>query len=314
MINCLTALLMLISMAGTPTTPLGTIQGVVVNGTRAGEPLANAEVILRVGRDNSLLPIAKTRTDASGTFIFEALPIDASNTFSPGAERNGVYYPGGRHRLDADHRSSQSQIVVFDSVELSPLVVGTHELEIVVHHDFLEATERVEIVNPSRTTYVGARINDKLPTTLALSIPPNFDRVTFDNEFYGRRFQIVEHQLVTDIPWPPGNRELRFTYKVPLEKSSGIFRRRVDLPSDDVRVRVRADNSQRISCNLTGSMIPDKNATIEANAKNLAAGFTIEVRVGDVPVDWMRYARWSSLGILGALAFGSVAVHRWRVA
>ena len=97
---------------------------------------------------------------------------------------------------------------------------------------------------------MGTPVGDQPPVTLRLSIPANFDRVTFDSEFYGRRFRIADHQLVTDIPWPPGERELSFTYRVPVESSSGLFRRRLDMASRKVTLRVRGKSSDQMSCNL----------------------------------------------------------------
>ena len=144
---------------------------------------------------------------------------------------------------------------------------------------------------------------------MRLSIPPNFDRVTFDSEFYGRRFRIVDHQLVTDMPWPPGERELKFTYRVPLEESGGQFCRTLDVPSSYVRVQTAAKD-QRVSCNLSPAVVVGGRVIFAAKGEQLPSGYTIELRIGSLPIPWMQYARWSSLGVLCLMVVGTVVAHR----
>ena len=61
----------------------------------------------------------------------------------------------------------------------------------------------------------------------------------------GGVFRIVDHQLITDMPWPPGERTLKFRYRVPLEETGGQFRRTLDVPSSNVRVQAQAQGINR---------------------------------------------------------------------
>ncbi len=295
-----------------PLEPGGQIQGVVVNGTRGNEPLADVDVVLQGGHDLVLSPVAKTRTDIYGKFVFEDLPLGANITYLPGANRDGVHYPGDRTRLDRNNRVVAARIVAFEAVKApSPLIAEKHEIEVNIRQDLLEISETLLVANPSRATYVGEQLEDNSRITLSLTVPPTFDRVTFDSEFYGRRFRIVDHKPVTDIPWPPGRRELRFTYHIPLENSAGALRRTLDLPSSNVRIRVRGENTKQVSCNLPGPSEAGEYVQFAA-AKNLSAGSIIELQVGKLPIPWMLYTRWGSLGALGMLMLGTVAVHYRR--
>ena len=167
--------------------------------------------------------------------------------YLPGADLGGIHYPGNRIRLDPNHRVAESRIVAFDAVESpSPLTVKKHEIDVNIRQNVMEIGETLVVMNPSRNTYVGRRGDDDSRSTLQLSVPRNFDRVTFNNEFYGRRFGIKDHRPVTDIPWSPGCRELKFTYRIPLENSAGVFRRELDLPCDDFRIRVRAQMPSKL--------------------------------------------------------------------
>jgi hypothetical protein len=158
---------------------------------------------------------------------------------------------------------------------------------------------------------VGASQDGKEPVTLRLTVPPTFDRVTFDSEFFGRRFRIVDHQLVTDMPWPPGEREIRFTYRVPIEKSGGQLLRPLDLPSTKVCVRV-PPGGQQVSCNLSPARVVADRMLFESRAEQLPTGFKIELQIGKLPIPWMQYARWLSLTALVALPLGTILVSRIR--
>ena len=290
----------------------GTIQGVVVNGTRGNEPIGDVEVLLRAGPEGALAPVAATRTDLYGKFVFEDVPLDPAIVYLPGADRDGVHYPGKRIRLDSANRFAHVTIVAFDGVEApSPLIAERHEIDVNVQQNVMEISEAVAITNPSRATYVGAQLEAEQAVTLSLSVPPNFDRVTFGSEFYGRRFRIMDHQPVTDIPWPPGKRELRFSYRVPIEKSGGMFRRTLDMPSRNVTLRVRGKKAAELSCNL-GLVKADKNAIVFTSAEELRAGHSIDLQIGTLPFPWLQYTRWGSLVALVAMTMATAAVLRRR--
>lgn len=290
----------------------GTIHGVVLNGSRSGEPIADAEVHLRAGLNGVFEPVDKTKTDAFGKFSFQQLPIDSTITFLPGASHQGVHYPGQRVRFGVVNKVAQVKIMAYDAVtSVSPLTAERHEINVAAGEQLLEIDETLIVSNRSSATYVGQSQDGTPADTLRLSIPPNFDRITFDREFYGRRFRIVDHNLVTDMPWPPGERELKFTYRVPLEESGGLFRRPMDLPCAHLSVRLGAHDTQNVVCNLPQSVSGERD-TVFASVNKIPANFTIELQIGKRPVPWMQYGRWGSLGILCLMVVGTVVVHRLR--
>lgn len=290
---------------------IGKIQGVVVNGTRGNEPIADIEVLLRAGPDGALEPVVKTRTDMYGKFVFEDLPLDPAIVYLPGADRDGVHYPGERARIDFGSRFPHVRLVTFDAARApSPLIVRRHDIALDVQQDVIEISETLVVTNPSRTTYVGEQLEDTPPVTLRLSVPPTFDRVTFGSEFYGRRFRIVDHQPVTDIPWPPGERELKFAYRIPIDATGGMFRRTLDTPCRNLTLRVRGPKTDEVLGNL--ERVDKGTNEIVFAAKELHAGHTIELQIGNLPFPWMQYTRWGSLLALAALTFATAIVLRRR--
>jgi hypothetical protein len=313
MFESLFMLILLCNHAESPYAPVGRIHGVVVNGTRGNEPMGDVDVVLRAGRDGVLAPMTETRTDVYGKFVFDNLPLDDSTIYLPGADRDGVHYPSERVQLDRGNRFAHVRIVAFEVVEApSPLVAGQHDIDINVRLGVMEVSETLVVGNTSGSTYVGEAVDDKRPVTLRLSIPPNFDRVTFGNEFYGRRFRIVDHQPVTDIPWPPGIRELKISYRISMDTTRGLFRRTLDLPCSKATLRVRGENTDKISCNLAQARGDGEAIVFTSAAEQLAAGDVIELQIGTPPFPWMKLSRWGSVIALGGLALVTAAVLRRR--
>jgi hypothetical protein len=285
------------------------IEGVVVNGSQGQAPVAGAEVLLRGGEDGALVPLARTTADANGCFRFVDLPVEPGLVYRPGANRQGVHYPGPRllARVGAGDRVT---ITVYDTVAApSPLVADRHDLDIEVKPAVLTVTETLVVRNPTLTTYVGQPGAGPFTATLALSIPDGFERVTFADAFHGRQFHIVEKHVVTDIPWTPGSRELRFTYSLVRNEGRHTFVRLLDLPTAQVRVRVRGEEASRVVCDLPRVDSPRGDSVeFRSTPAGLEPGHRLTVESGAASTPWIVSARWIALLLFGALVLGTLIV------
>ena len=291
----------------------GTIHGTVVNGTRGNQPLEGAQVVLRAGEGGELVPVAETRTDRNGNFSFEQVPLEPTVVYLPGANHDDMHYPGRRVRLNQNERIAHVKIVAFDATETPcPLVATRHDIEVTVDEQVLAVTEELWISNPTRTTYVGRSMGHGPPVTFWLSIPQNFDRVTFDKEFFGRRFFVVDHRPVTEMPWLPGKQQLRYTYRIPLVESEGQFLRTLDVPSHDVRILVHGVDKQHVSCNLPRLNATDGSLVFAAGSEQLASDFKIDLQITAIPFDWMQYARWGAVVVLALSAGTTIMIPALR--
>jgi len=304
--------------APTPQGP-GVIEGTVVNATRGQSPVAGAEVVLRAWVDGQFVPVAETRSDPSGRYRFDNLPVGPENRYLPGANWEGVHHPGPRQDLTSRQPRATVQLSVYDSVaEPSPLVIRRHDVLLRTEPGALYVTEEMLIDNPTNACYVGqAATEGAEPVTLQLAIPPGFERTTFQKEFFGRRFSLAEGKLVTSLPWPPGQRELKFTYVLPIDRKHYRWERPMDLPCSQVSVRVRTDRPEEVACNLPRGPEGTGGELRFESAHALPAGHTVRVDLGCLPIAWMTYARWLAavalvLGITAMSLMGVLGSRRGR--
>jgi hypothetical protein len=147
--------------------------------------------------------------------------------------------------------------------------------------------------------------------TLRLNIPADFERITFEREKFGSRFQVIAGQLVTGIPWTPGAQWLRFTYTLPAAALRGTWQRALDAPCESFRVRVKHSQVEEIACDLPPVAASPSNAKIfQSGAGVLPAGHVIRVQLGTVALPWTFYARWAALVALAGLIVATAIILR----
>jgi hypothetical protein len=278
------------------------LEGIAVNATQNGKPIADAEVVLRAGEEGSLQIIAQTKTDRDGHFQFDRLPNSPGLVFLAGVNHHGVHYPGPKVQLPSGGSLLAVQLTAFDAVASpSPLVADRHEIDVEIQKGALQVTEMLWVNNPSLTTYVGQDVIGALPTTLSLLIPDGFERVTFHSEFNGRHFKLRDNQLYTDIPWTPGKREVKFTYLLPIEDGKRLLEWSVNVPCSHYRLRIRGENADRFECNLPRAAGPDQGTSVFESTEPIAAEHIVKLELGRLPTSWVVYLRWSALAILAGL-------------
>jgi hypothetical protein len=293
----------------------GSIRGVVVNGSRDFAPVAGAAVVLRVQLDGDFVVAAETTADNQGRFQFSGIPADASYVYLPGANRAGVHYPGARLQLSERQPNAAVRVVVRDtSTGPSPLRLRQFDLAIQRLDGALQVSETLEIENPTAFTYIGQPQGaGSRATTMALGIPSNFRRATFDEKFYAQQFVWDQGRLITDVPWTPGRRVVSLTYILPPEERLWTFRRPLDLPCDKTRIEVRGFDSKQVACNVPAAPATSSDLVAFAvSAKPWPAGHCIELQLGRRPATFGEYGRWLALGVLLLLISGVAILQRSR--
>ncbi len=285
----------------------GMIGGVVLNGSQADAPLGGATVVLRVRLNKQFVTMSETTADDQGRYVFRNLPVGEHFLYLPGANYEGIHYPGPRLRLFEDSRRVAVDLKVRDTITApNPLIVKSHEILVEPEPGALRVTETMIVVNPTSSCYVGEASHEGgAPVTLRLAIPSDFEKTTFYEEFFGRRFTLVDGRLVTDVPWQPGERELKFFYVLRNEQTHRLWERPLDVPTSGVRLRVRTDKPEEVSSNLHAGESPSEGELVfESGDAALPAGHVIRLELGRLPVPWIAYGRWAALGLLLTLVGG----------
>ena len=281
----------------------GAVSGVVVNGA-TGRPVGKGvQVLLRIKFDGQYAVAAETATDEHGRFRFAPLPLRDDMLFIPGANQQGVHFTGPTVRLSPEHPEQTVVVKVFPVVSSPcPLVLRRWKMLIQPQPGLLRVSERLEIENPTKTCYVGEERLKNLdaPVTLRLHIPPTFQRVTFEKEFFGRHFTLDADTLVTTLPWPPGRRVVAFSYVLPNQKSRCVLERPLDLPCESAWVQIE-NNSKPVQCNLPerkNVAADTSSAVVFVASAPLPKDFVLRVELGRLPVPWPFYARWVAVAVL----------------
>ena len=287
---------------------VGAIRGTVVNGSLGNTPIAGAQVALRARTEGQFIVVEETTADTTGCFEFVELPVDAGIQYIAGANLDDVHYPGPRLELTSENATGNVKIVVYESSpEPNPLVIRQHDIVVRPTAGVLEVEETMLIDNPSAFCYVGlATAQPDHAVTLKLSIPSDFKKVTFEKEFFGRRFVLINEKLQTGIPWPPGQRQLKFTYVTPNNHRDAVWKRGVDLPCENVRLTVISDQPDNVQCNFDSvRSVADGAVTFTAAKPISAARKQIQVQIGRVPTPMIVYGRWAASVLLITLVGGT---------
>jgi hypothetical protein len=299
------------SAAGHAPAGRGTIEGTVFNTTSGTAAPCPAEVGLQVQVKGQFVPLRMAATDEQGRFCFAGLPVGEDYLYLVGADRQGVFYPGPRILLSESHPAAHAELAVCDAVRRpSPLVLKKMDITIRPETGVLKVAESLLIDNPSRTTYIGEAAGDIPSATLVLSIPPEFERTTFEKEFYGRHFAVLNNKVVTGIPWTPGQRELKYTYVLRNIKEATVWQRPLDLPCADVTLRIEGKSPDEVRCDLLRqTQADDKTVVYTSAGQELAAGRVLRVELGRLPLPWMTYSKWAAVAILLLLIAVTGALH-----
>lgn len=292
----------------------GSISGVVVNASREQAPVGGAEVILRVRLEGQFVVAAEGVADEQGQFMFDNIPADGDYIYLPGANRDGIHYPGPRVRISEQKPHARVKLKVHDTItHPSPLVLRRHDIEIHPETDALRVTETLLIENPGSQTYIGLPTRkDGRAATLRLSIPADFRRTTFHQEFYGRQFTLIDDRLVTDIPWTPGQREVAFTYVLPNKDRNRDWQRPLDLPCDHLRITVHTDAPDEVVCNLSrDSLLKPGSVSFESKGAALPAGHLVQLQLEQLPISLGTYGRWLALAVLVVLIATTSLIGTW---
>lgn len=275
----------------------GALKGQVLNRTISGKGVGGLEIELHQETAGKKKLIGQTKTDASGSFLFQDVTPAKDMLYSVSTVYKGVAYSSEPLGLN-DEGTFQAELVIYDTTDQA------HDLYVKMHHIFFKKTEgalqvkEVLIVgNPGNLTIVGAgRVNPMKKDTLRISLP---DRAT--DLRYMPPLEPTESKtgFGNTAPIKPGTSQFVFGYSVPYSKGGYIFSKSLNLKTSAVSVVYFDKDLQIESDRLVAAAARSASGepVYQLFGKDFAGGSRLTLRL--TPAGHMDYFKWIVITALG---------------
>jgi hypothetical protein len=229
----------------------GTIDGQVINETGGGGNVGGLEVCLFTYIDGEVQRTATTRTDDEGKFRFVNLVKEYKYLISVTYMDVDYYYPV---IFSGDESTEYVEVAVCDTTR------SDDAIKVVLAHKIIEleeesaiVTEMFVLMNEGDHTYVGEEsIIGGTQGILVFTLPQGATAFGAPTELAGD-FQLFNDNKVNyDVPFPPGERQIIFTYNVPIPKTGELnLSFTADYPTDYLDIMVKSDGVEVSTGQLT---------------------------------------------------------------
>ncbi|MBI2247001.1 MAG: carboxypeptidase regulatory-like domain-containing protein [Armatimonadetes bacterium] len=268
----------------------GAIRGQILDGTAGNRPLAGAEVRLWRMPAGQAGQLATVRTDSRGAFVFAALPADG--TYLVVADYRGVTYTSQPVRLSSG-RTTTVTVAVYEPTMDRPAIFFPYRLVVVerIGVGAIAIREILEVVNPSRYTYLG-RDEAGYRVTFRVSAPRGARDLT---ALRGMAAPVISGgRLIDTAPLPPGSFQFAFGYVVRYWGTGAVLRWTLDERTEGMGLFV-PDTGVRLRSAI---FEPRSPGTIRGQrflhyaGNDLGRGQVVEVRFSGLPAHFGPLAYW----------------------
>jgi hypothetical protein len=280
----------------------GIIEGQVINDTSGSGNVAGLHVRLISDIGEEIQIIATTETDTEGNFNFTDIARQYKYLVS-------VSY------MEVDYYS----VVVFPSDDVKTFVqiavcdatTSDRDIRVLMAHKIIDfrdtsvnVTEISVLLNDGDQTFIGTGSGaNGEQGILVFNLPEGAVGFQAAQELVDDFVLLDDYKVEYAVPFPPGERQLVFTYDIPLQYEEGItISFPVDYPTDYMDVMVRSDDVE-VS---TGQLAPAdlvKTGTGESyihfTGLDISRDSIIEIRVDRISDD----STFILITVLGVIAF-----------
>jgi mono/diheme cytochrome c family protein len=316
----------------------GVITGTVVQGTRAGSPIAELPVVLEAFVGFSQVASFTSTVSAGGVYTFENLATDPSIAYVTSVGSDNISYSSDFVSLTPITPTVQSPVTVFDTTD-DPSNIKIGRAHWIMDHQpgALLVGEIYTFGNSGDRAFVGRKIEGMdEPGTLELHVPEGAAEITFDNGALGDRFQQVGNTIYDTLPVIPGSetRQIVLRYAIPYNGTSIDIKQDFAYPVDQLSLliadvpqleveapelesggvqdlqgqafqiwRKAAFEPQTININMQGLL---EDGGIDPRAAAADAGTSAELGVAPPPLE--SWAPWVMMALVGAGLLAAVGV------
>ncbi|MFQ6675544.1 MAG: carboxypeptidase-like regulatory domain-containing protein [Fidelibacterota bacterium] len=310
----------------------GTVSGWVRNGTGDSTGVPNEEVVLYryAGGKKEEGFSRKTRTDDTGYFRFDGLPVGEGIAYYPVALHDGVEYAGDQ--VDFSSVSSpfeqQSDIVVYESTSSdSAISVPFHHIIISPDRGVADIREVLFFANRGNRTYVGSHdYSPGKPEVLDLEIPVGSTGLALDGDIMTCCIIVDGNRVIDTMELKPGARRVIADYRMPYKGSTARFRKTIGYATGALDLFVLGSAVENVTVQPPGgepaSVIPGEVETTPS-FKIRGRDYT-RYSLGEIPggsmvtvtfrgmVSTFRIYRWLAPAAVILLMVAVSAYHRMR--
>ncbi|MFQ5988032.1 MAG: hypothetical protein ACE5H6_04195 [Dehalococcoidia bacterium] len=291
----------------------GVIQGQVINMTPGGGPVAELTVTLYTYVNNVETATTTASTDSEGRFEFSGLATGSSYQYDLGLRYQEADYYSDLLQFETGETTKFIELDVYDATT-SDEAISAHAWYIAIYVEgggFL-VVEDIILANWGDETYIGsAGAEDR--QALRFLLPGDARDVEFTYGLMECCTQMSDHSIINSMAFPPGTKEVAFSYGLVYSPPSYLFSRAVDYPTNSLILYVEdVGDIELTSEQLTAAepiIAQDGTRFLQFVGQDLTAGgdltFTISVSTIAVstPTDYQSAFRWVGVALI-VLALG----------
>ena len=264
----------------------GVIDGQLVLQTENDGSLAEFDVTLIFFTDEKVKETRTTKTDAQGEFEFTGLVTD--NEYMVSVRYGGIdyYYPVVFG--DGETRAPIKISVCDTTTSDERIRVMLAHVIIYVAEESISVTEVFLLANDGDRTYVGEGrvIDGGKQGLLVFTLPERAFDFDAPPELIGDYVFLDNNKVADTSPFPPGERQLVYSYKLIKEVSSDfILNLVIDYPTDSIEVMVKGTDIEVASTRLRPEEPVDSDTGerfIHLSGENLLRGDTVDISLSSL--------------------------------
>lgn len=199
----------------------GVITGSATQGTPAGTPVAGLTATLEAYAGFTPLTAFTTTINAAGVYTFTNLATDPGINYLVSVSAKGIRYSSAILNFTADSAPLASQVMVYETTDdPSGLAISRLHWIVDTQPGAVMVGEVFSFGNQADRTYTGQPVAEvDAPVTVAMTVPPGAQEITFENGVIGERFRQVGELVYDTTPVLPGadSRQIIMRYLLPHE-------------------------------------------------------------------------------------------------
>jgi len=234
------SLLALPGVASAQSSAEGVVEGQVVNGTEDGGSVAGLEITLITYIDNALAEKRTATADNDGRFRFEN--VNAEHQYLVAATYMDVHYYNPVV-FQPDEITAYVEVGVCDTTDSDEAIrVGLSHTIIYIGEDSIKITEMFWLVNDGDRTYAGTG------GALIFTLPEGAADFEAPQELLADYQLLDNNRLTYLVPFPPGERQLVFSFKLPKPDSDELtIPLEINYPTDIFELMVSGEGIEVIA-------------------------------------------------------------------